>query len=491
MRYRTWILAISSMLAVPGSMWAQSAVAAVGSPAANPPKTESAADPGRRDPAVVAVEHWALGLSHARLENGLRVVMSVDAQSPTVAVCVTYDVGSRNETAEQDGFAHLFEHMMFQGSRNVAKGRHFELVTARGGSLNGTTSADRTNYFESLPTGELDLALWLEADRMRWLNVTRKNFENQRAVVEEEFRMRVTNAAYQPALIKLERMVYAGYPPYEHPTIGSMAALEAAKLEWVQKFHERYYVPSNAVISIVGGFDPDAAMTAVHRYFDQIPSPPPPEYQPPALPPLPTAERQVELKDANAKTPALLFGWRIPAAREPDHYPLELVTRILADGESSVLRQKLVRERALAQDVSAWTTDHRGPDSLVVTVELSEHSSVDAVRSVVDRELQRLATKGPSAAELARAKQRAKSDFVFGLQSNTTKATTLGEYEVFYGDGRLIARDLEKLLVVTPADVASAVRRHLSRNTRSVVTVMPTDAASTTRDAGHSEESQP
>src|SRR3954469_3574095 len=186
--------------------------------------------------------------------------MNVDRTSPTVAVAMTYDVGARNEERGRSGFAHLFEHMMFEGSANVPKGEHFRLVSAHGGNLNGTTSSDRTNYFEMLPASELPLALWLEADRMKSLNVSEENFENQRKVVQEEYRMRVSNAAYAPSNIRLDELIYQGYWPYEHAPIGSMPDLDAAQLDWVRDFHAHHYGPNNAVLTVSGDIDPAEAM---------------------------------------------------------------------------------------------------------------------------------------------------------------------------------------------------------------------------------------
>jgi zinc protease len=443
---------------------------------AAPPGTIAEAKPlgvPTREPAVAAIARWVLGLSQTSLENGLRVVLAPDLESPTVSVCVTYDVGSRNEGSGQSGFAHLFEHMMFQGSRNVGKGEHFQLVTARGGQLNGTTSADRTNYFETLPSEELELGLWLEADRMRWLDVSASNFENQRAVVKEEYRMRVENAAYRPALIELERLIFAGYPPYEHPTIGSMADLDAAKLEWVQDFHARYYAPNNAVLTLAGGFDADHAMTLVRKYFSPISAVKTTPYADPPIPPLRTTEQRATVADINAKTEAVMLGWRIPKSREADHYALEMAARVLADGESSLLYENLVRRRPLAREVSAYTYDHRGPDAFVITVELNLHAKLADVEQILDRDLRELADRGPTDAILSRARQRTKASFVFGLQSNQARATTLGEYTTFFGDPRLVAGDLEALLRVTPQDVRDAVRRHLSTSTRTTVVVRP------------------
>lgn len=429
-----------------------------------------------REPAVIAIDRWLSGLREITLPNGLRVFLAPDPESPTVSVCVTYDVGSRNEVEGQSGFAHLFEHMMFQGSRNVSKGEHFQLVTARGGQLNGTTSADRTNYFETLPSQELELGLWLEADRMRWLDISATNFENQRAVVKEEYRMRVENAAYRPALLELERLIFAGYAPYEHPTIGSMQSLDTAKLEWVQDFHNRYYGPNNAVLTVSGGFSAEHALELIRKYFGPATPIGRSTFAAPALPPARSAEHRAAMQDKNAKTPALLLGWRIPPAREKDHYALEMAARLLADGESSLLYESLVRRNPVAREVAAFTYDHRGPDAFVITVELNADSKLAEVERALDRHLSDLAEAGPGEEQLRRTKQRVKSSFVFGLQSNQARAIALGEYATFFENPRLIASDLSALLQVTRQQVSEAVRAHLSKSKRVVVTVQPTVA---------------
>ncbi|HJL17055.1 MAG TPA: pitrilysin family protein, partial [Sandaracinaceae bacterium LLY-WYZ-13_1] len=252
-----------------------------------------------------------LPIQRARLDNGLRVVMSPDRTVPTVAIAVYYDVGSRNEVRGRSGFAHLFEHMMFQGSANVAKGEHFQLVMNRGGSLNGTTSHDRTNYFETLPSNELALGLWLEADRMRSLAVTAENFENQRQVVMEEWRQSYRNQPYAMSFLRINELAYGDYWPYAHSTIGDIQDLQNAPLSAVQEFFDTYYTPNNAVLSISGDFDPEEAMTMVRRYFGDIPSREVPEYDPGELPPQ-TRERHETMQDPLAERPAFHIGWHIP-----------------------------------------------------------------------------------------------------------------------------------------------------------------------------------
>ncbi|HLV65357.1 MAG TPA: pitrilysin family protein [Polyangiaceae bacterium] len=424
------------------------------------------------DPAVTAMERLSLSIQRVTLENGLRVVLNVDRSSPTVAVSVTYDVGSRNEGPGQSGFAHLFEHMMFQGSRNVKKGQHFSLISERGGTLNGTTSPDRTNYFEDLPSSELELALFLEADRMRWLDVSAENFENQRAVVKEEYRMRVENAPYARGRLRLAELVFADYPPYAHPTIGSMEDLDAAKLEWVQDFYHRHYAPNNAVLAISGDFDPDQALELVRKHFGGAQKRPLTPFDAPQTSG-PTASQRDVVEDLNAKTPGIYYGYRIPPYRTPDHPALELVALLLTDGESSRLYQRLVRDRALLRQVAAWTDDRRGPDQLTIFAALTEKARLPEVERSLEAEIARLRTTPPSAAELNRVKSRIKHAFVFGLQANRQRALQLGQYELFYGDARLLTRELAAYLAVTPEDVQRVAAEYLVPERRAIVEVRP------------------
>ncbi len=413
-----------------------------------------------------------LDVKREKLENGLRVVMLVDHTSPTIAVDVVYDVGGRNEERGRSGFAHLFEHMMFQGSANVPRGQHFQLVTSHGGTLNGTTSEDRTNYYELLPSSELPLALWLEADRMKSLDVSQQNFENQRAVVKEEYRMRVENAAYVPASIRLQELVYQGYWPYEHTPIGTMRDLDAAELSWVRAFHGRYYAPNNAVLSIAGDFDENEAMALVKRYFGDAR---PTEVPKLDLPPVPdqTAPRNAVVEDPHAKLPALFMGWMIPKTGEPDHYALSIASMILGDGESSRLHRILVRERSLANSAGAATNEHRGPDMFEIDVKLAKGAKVDAVLRLVDAQIADLAHKGPSDEEMKKVRARKKAQFLFGLQSNYARAQELAEFELYRGDARLLNAELDKYTAVTKEDVARAVTKYLATTRRSVVEVKP------------------
>jgi predicted Zn-dependent peptidase len=430
------------------------------------------AAPAAPDPAVTSLERFGLSIQRATLDNGLKVVLNPDHSAPTVAVSVTYGVGSSSEVEGKTGFAHLFEHMMFQGSKHAPKGEHFKLISDRGGSLNGTTNTDRTNYFEVLPANDLELALWLESDRMRWLTVTPETFENQRAVVEEEFRMRIQNAAYVPGEIKLGEIVFKGYEPYAHPTIGSMADLDAAKFDWVKDFHDLHYAPDNAVLTIAGDFDPDQAMALVQKYFG-----PAEKKNPPALVFAPMPEKpntgRATVEDTNARTPGFMFGFMIPPSRTPEHYALELAGLILSGGESSRLYKTLVHDRAVAERVSAGTDDHRGPDQFTVMAVLTDKGKLPDVEAAVDSELTRLRKTPPTVAELEKAKRQLRSAFVFGLQTNMGRAIQLGEFESYWGDARGLSHELSQYLAVTPEAVQQAVARYLTPERRSLVEVLP------------------
>ncbi len=415
-------------------------------------------------------------VQRSTLPNGLRIVLSVDHTSPTVAVDVMYDVGARNEERGHSGFAHLFEHLMFQGSTNVAKGEHMKLVSGHGGTLNANTSSDRTNYFDLLPSSELPLGMWLEADRMKSLDVSQANLDNQRLVVEEEYRMRILNAAYAPAGIRLEELVFQGYWPYEHSTIGSMADLEAAQLDWVKAFHAAYYAPNEAVLVIAGDFDPAVALDRARAYFGDAKPVPVPAYSPAPMPEQ-TAPRQDVVEDAHARFPAVLYGWPIPAAHTPDHYALEVAADVLAGGESSRLYKTLVHDKAIAIDVDAETEGHRGPDAFEMSSKVSGQGTVADVEKVMADAIASLAKTPPTDEEMTKVRNSQASHFLFGLESNYARAAQLAMFETYWGDAGLLNTELDRYLGVTKEDVSRVVAKYLVASRRSRVEVKPGQAA--------------
>lgn len=417
-----------------------------------------------------------IAIRRERLENGLRVVMNPDASIPTVAVAVYYDVGSRNEVRGRTGFAHLFEHMMFQGSANVGKGEHFAIITQRGGSMNGTTSEDRTNYFETLPSNELELGLWLEADRMRSLAVTEENFENQREIVIDERRQSYENQPYALSFLRANELAYGDYWPYAHSTIGDMHDLESAPLASVQEFWTSYYAPNNAVLSIAGDFDPDEALALVRRHFADIQSRTVPPYAPPEFQPQ-TAERRDAVVDPLADLPAFHVAYHIPPSREADHYALEMLSLVLGHGESSRLYRELVHERQLVSEISVTTDDRRGPDLFSVFGLVAEGHTSAEVQPHVFAAFERVAREGVTERELGRVRNQLRSYFLFSLQSNMERARNLAEFEMYAGDANLVRSELDRYLAVTSADIQRVAGRYFAATNRTVLDVVPAQAA--------------
>ncbi|MCB0127917.1 MAG: insulinase family protein, partial [Caldilineaceae bacterium] len=285
---------------------------------------------------VHAQDAGELNIVTYTLDNGLEVILVEDASAPTVAVDVWYDVGGANDPANRGGFAHLFEHLLFQGSDNVAPGEHFRLIAAAGGDANATTAIDRTNYFEVLPANQLPLALWLEAERLRSLDITQENFEREREVVKEEYRLRIENQPYGEAQLLWQTLPF-DYAPYESSVIGSIAELEAATLEDVLAFRDAYYIPNNATLTVAGDIDVAQTRAMIEEYFGDIPA----GDEPPMLPPYEftiqeTAEA-ITVTDPLAQVPATFIAYRIPPRDDPDYYALEVLARILGIGNSSRL----------------------------------------------------------------------------------------------------------------------------------------------------------
>ena len=293
------------------------------------------------------------------LKNGLRVITVEDHSAPVVAISITYNVGSRNERKGRTGFAHLFEHMMFKGSENIGSGEHFMLVFNNGGTMNGTTNEDRTNYFEALPANQLDLALFLEADRMKSLAITKENLDNQRNAVQEERLLGVDNQAYGKSQERMQELVYDNFA-YKHSVIGSMEDLSAATVDDVAEFFKMYYAPNNAVLVLVGDFKTDEALAKIRANFESIPRQP----DPPAVDmaePAQKAERRDTLEDVLARAPRVDIAHKAVQGNTPDFYALQVLSAVLQSGQSSRLYQKLVKEKEMVSGVGGFVDEKRGP----------------------------------------------------------------------------------------------------------------------------------
>jgi zinc protease len=405
------------------------------------------------------------------LQNGLRVILSPDSAVPVVSVALYYDVGSRNEKTGRTGFAHLFEHMMFQGSENVPKAAHFQYIFNAGGTMNGTTSTERTNYFETLPASHLPLALWLESDRMRSLKVTQENLDNQRNAVQEEKRLRYDNQPYVNAFLRINELIFKN-PANAHSTIGSMEDLDAATIEDVQEFFRIYYAPNNAVLSIVGDLEEAEAMALVNKYFESIPSqsaPPPVDTSEPED----VARTQEMYHDPLAPAPAFVLGWKIPPRRTPDFYALSLAADLLFEGDSSRLYQKLVKGDESVVSIQGGIDERRGPSALYIFALPKPGEQVATIRDQIFAEIKALRTSGPSAEEMEKLRNSLCNDVVRGRQSTMYRAQRLAEYTLYDNDPTLMDSELAHYLSITPEQIRSSVERFLDIENRVVLDIVP------------------
>jgi predicted Zn-dependent peptidase len=409
------------------------------------------------------------------LPNGLRVVLSEDHTVPVVSVAVYYNTGSRNERQGRTGFAHLFEHMMFQGSENVGKADHFKYVYNNGGTLNGSTTTERTNYFETMPANQLPLALWLESDRMRSLKVTQENLDNQRQAVQEEKRLNFDNKPYINGFLRMDEMIFKN-PANAHSTIGSMEDLNAATVEDVREFFRIYYAPNNAVLTIVGDFDPKQARALAEKYFGTIkrqPDPPPAEVNEPRE----VAVLQATFQDQFAPTPAFMLGWKIPARRTREFYALALAGELLVGGESSRLYQKLVKGEESVVSLQGGIDERRGPSSLTLFMIPKPGKDAAQIRQAVLAEIKRLATEGPSAEEMEKLRNTLRNDAVRERQSSLTRAQRLAEYALYDNDPNLFNTEFEQYINVTASQIKEAAARFLDTNNIAVLDIVPARAA--------------
>ncbi|MES2209521.1 MAG: pitrilysin family protein [Chloroflexota bacterium] len=415
--------------------------------------------------------------SDQRLPNGLRLVIAEDHVAPVVAVNIWYGVGSKHEVPGKTGFAHLFEHVMFQGSANVTKAEHIGLIQAVGGTMNGTTWLDRTNYFETVPSHQLELVLWLEADRMGTLldALSQENLDNQREVVKNEKRWSYDNRPYGSWVERILGGIFPPEHPYHHPTIGSMADLDAASLEDVSAFFRTHYAPNNAVLSVVGDVDPARVRAWVKRYFGGIaPNPSlPVALGDLSLPPTLGGEARETVVE-QVPLPRIYWGFRAPVFGDPRLDALDLAGQILAGGKGSRLHRRLVREEQLAQDVSLFSLGLIGGASVTAGWATARPGvDLERLEAAYWEELQRLATDPPSADELARAKALTEADELGSLQRVEERADRLSMYATLFDDPGVVNEMLPRYLAVTAEQVRDACRAVFRIDNRYVLTYLP------------------
>ncbi len=397
-------------------------------------------------------------IEHYELPNGLDVVLNEDHSAPLVAVNVWFHVGSKNEVAGRTGFAHLFEHMLFSGSKNIGNNEHFRYVQSVGGTLNGSTNFDRTNYYETLPSNYLALGLWLESDRMGFFlpALTQQKLDIQKNVVKEERRQRYENAPYG---IWLENLLRLGFPddhPYHHPTIGFTPDLTAAQLEDVKEFFRRYYAPNNATLTLSGDFDPAEARALVEKYFGNIPAGPPIER--PAMTRTPAEKEMRDTIEGAVQLPRVYRLYHFPKFGDPGWLAGDLLSNVLARDKASRLERELVYKQQIAQDVTAFMWNSESDGMMMLWVTAKKGVAPEKLEAALDKEIDRIAGEGITDEELMRAKNQNATDYAHQLEDVGSRSDLLGMLTTFFRDPNLVNTLLDRYARVTREDIQSAAR---------------------------------
>lgn len=421
--------------------------------------------------AGAAVPPPKLAYQATTLPNGLTVVLLEDHSTPIVHLQLWYHVGSKDERIGRTGFAHLFEHMMFKGSKNVEPEQHTSMISSVGGQSNAYTNDDTTVFWETVPAQYLPLILWLEADRMASLRINRETFDTERQVVKEERRMRIENQPYG----RLSEIIYDNaftVHPYKHPTIGSIADLEAASIDDVRDFHNTYYVPGNATMVLVGDLDSAQTMNMVMQYLGRVPKSD--HAVPRDLPQEPPqrAERRVTIEE-NWPLPAVVVAHHITYDGHPDSYPLHIASKILSDGQSSRIYRRLVYEQGLALTAFGGGNIIEQPNLFfAVAIVQPGHTPQETTKALI-AELDRLKSEPISEHELQRAKNQFARDYILGRESNQEKASQLAHAVTIHHDITTADGEFDIFMKITPADVQRVARTYFTTENRLVLTVLP------------------
>jgi zinc protease len=422
-------------------------------------------------PLLAAVRPPKLQYDLTVLPNGVKVILSEDHSTPIVHVSVWYHVGSKNERAGRTGFAHLFEHMMFKGSKNVEPEAHTSIIASVGGRSNAYTTEDETVFWETLPAHYLPLALWLEADRMATLRIDDTAFRREREVVKEERRMRVENQPYG----RLNEIIYDHAfttHPYKHPTIGSMADLEAASIADVREFHQTFYVPENATVTIVGDFDRDQALQLARQYFGRVPKALKPVPRDIPTEPQQTRERRAVVEEA-WPLPAVVVAYHVTYDGNPDSYPLHITSKILSDGQSARIPRELVYKKRLALTAfgSGNITEH--PNLFFAVALVQPGQTPQAAEQALIAEFEKLKQEPVTDAELQRAKNQWARDYIVGRETDEDKARHLAHAAVIHNDITTADGEFDIFMRTTVADVQRVARTYFNESNRVVLHILP------------------
>lgn len=426
--------------------------------------------------ARAATRPTRLDYTTATLSNGMKVVFLEDHSTPIVHTEVWYHVGSKNEKPGRTGFAHLFEHMMFKGSKNVEPEGHPSWISSIGGQSNAYTTEDATVFWQTTPAQYLPLVLWLEADRLASLRINEDVFKKEREVVKEERRMRIDNQPYG----RLNELIYDKaftVHPYKHPTIGSMLDLEAASVDDVRDFFHTYYVPGNATVVIAGDFDTKEAQELVTRYLGRVPKSDRPVPRDIPKEPPQTKERRITLEE-NWPLPAVVVAHHITFDGDPDSYPLHIASKVLSDGQSSRIYRKLVYEKQLALAAFGGGNIIEDPNLFyAVAIVQPGHTTEETINALI-AELDRLRNEPITPGELQQAKNQFARDYMFGRESNKDKASQLGHAAVIHNDIKTADGEFDIFMNITQDDVQRVARTYFTPENRLVMTIMPKGAPS-------------
>jgi len=392
------------------------------------------------------------------LPNGLHVILHQNRQAPVVSTYVLYHVGSKNERADRTGFAHFFEHLMFEGSENIPRGSIDKYISGAGGNLNASTSFDQTDYYFNLPSNQLELALWIESERMLHAKVDETGVETQREVVKEERRLGVDNRPYGTLFEELAALIFRD-TPYAWTPIGSVQYIDQAKIEEFREFYKTYYLPNNAVLAIAGDIDIEKTKALVEAYFGSIPKGPEPP-RPDFKWDLAASGKRKDVVKENTPLPATLHGWRAVPETHPDAYPLEMLTNILSRGRSSRLYRKLVEEAQVAAAVDAFTFLNEKSGMVGVYARGQAGVELDKIDALISQEIAAVRKEGVSEDEFQKARNQQEADFATAFGSMSQRARNLARYHLFFGDANLINTELERYMKVTPPDLQRVAKEY-------------------------------
>ena len=405
------------------------------------------------------------------LPNGLNVILHQDKSTPIVAVSVMYHVGSKNENPNRTGFAHFFEHLLFEGTENIERGQFDKYVESSGGTLNANTTMDRTYYFEILPSNQLEMGLWLESERMLHAKVENVGIETQRQVVKEERRMRIDNRPYGTFLEQIVKRAYKDHP-YRWPVIGSMAHLDAAQEADYKNFYKDFYVPNNAILSIAGDIDYDQAKAWIEKYFGSIPKKSTPIYRPNIVEPALGGEVRDTVYD-NIQLPGVFMGYRIPAGGTKDYYAVYMLSTLLSNGESSRLHKALVDKLQKAVDVGNFSLDTEDPGISIAYAICAMGTDILDVEQSITAEIDRVKTEPLSDDEFQKLRNQIENDFVSANSRVAGIAESLANYKMYYGDANLINTELNRYLAVTKEDIMRAAQTYFNKDNRVILHYLP------------------